>query len=81
MKPKRKYAIGYDCMGEKLYVGSRVNFQADDGDSPYVTPFWIDENGTLVRIKRKVWFISDDGKLKISFYDEPDMDNFTLIKE
>jgi len=81
MKPKRKYAIGYDCMGEKLYVGSRVNFQADDGDCPHIEPFSINEDGTLVRIKRKVWFISDNGKVKINYYELPDLDNFTLIKE
>lgn len=61
--------------------GSRVNFEADDGDSPFVKPFWIDEDGTIVREKRKLYFVSDNGELKISL-DEPDIsNNFKLIKE
>ena len=49
MKPKRKYAIGYDWWGKPLYVGSKVNFLADYCDSPYIKPFWINEDSVIIR--------------------------------
>jgi len=86
MNPKRKYAIGRDVDWNPIYVGSKVRFQADDGDSPYVEPFSYDEVGTIIREKGKLWFVSDESDLKFTF-DRTDLmtydgrNNFTVIKD
>ena len=78
---KRKYCIGYDCEGNKVYVGDKVSFAADDGDCPYIDPYHIYEVGTLIREKRKLCFISDDGEFKLCLNDWPNLENFTKLTE